>query len=328
MPRTGRPSASNIIYNEELKKRYIDENYTNLGTKERYLKVFKRTGEFEEEKGKDIYNFTLEEIKDIILSLSSASRATLRSTVSILNKYVAWAIKEGFLDSYINVIDEYLHEDKIKNMTSKLALEHRYLKSEFELDKVINLCVNAQDAVGFVLAWHGVKVEDMLNIKKSDIDFDNNIILLDNRKIQLNDKYMQVVQEALYQTTYEKMNGKSKANATELLLEDSEYLIRGVQNITRKTRMTKQVVNNRIKRIIEAFGEKDQEGNKVDESMHRQLITLTTVFYSGMFCKLKELESERPLTPEDFMKAREDYNLSPVNYGDTQNRYNDWKKTL
>lgn len=342
MPRTGRPSMyGNELYNKEIKERFLEENYSNLGTRARYKKLFLRTFEYENQLNKDVYNFTLDEIKDMVVSLSSSSPATVSSTVSILNKYIQWAIHEGFVNSVINVVEQYIDIEEVRKMVSVLAQENRYLRNEQELINIINLCKNPQDSVCFVLAYHGLKADEILDIEKDNIK--ENTITVNEKTIELNNYYMDVVKRAIGQTIYIKNNGIGidDLRSPELKLDlNSKYLLRGVQNSKKEegSKLTKQMINSRIKKVIDSFGdeEKLKKTFKTDEvkiktakQLNRPLITLTTIYYSGIFIKLQKLEQEKgKLEQQDFIDMREEYGLTTGNWNDLKSRYDLWKKSL
>lgn len=328
MARSGRPATNDKIYNEELKRRFVEENYSNLGTRERYLKVFKRTFEFEDKLQKDIYNFNLEEIKDVLNSLSSVSHATVGSTKSILSKYINWAIREGLVNSVINVVDQYIDKDELSKMVSKLAQEFRFLKNKDELYSLINACENAQDAAIFVMSFYGLKAEDMVNLTIDDIE--GNTIKVGSRKIELDERFMQVIHETYNQTIYVKNNGIEIKNimSMEIALDTTtRHILHGTVNKNKTSNvLTKQVLNNRVKKVVSSLGMIDKYKH-LRESF--KLLTLGNVFYSGMFIHLYEIEQTKGLLEsQDFINMREQYGLKADNWNDTKDRYENWKKHI
>ena len=350
MARTGRPPKTKNIYNEDLKRRFIEENYTNLGTMERYLKVFKRSYEYENELQKDIYDFNLPEITDMMTYFSRTMPSTVNSEISIIKNYIQWAINEKLTDSVINVVEQYLNKSVKNELVSKVAQEFKFLRNKDDLMNLVNACKNAQDAVVFVLAFYGFRAEDMINlsidhIHGNNIDLEYDIFREDkneetgeitkvktghvSRKFFIEDKFMEVVFEAYNQTIYIKNNGIEVPNimTMEIALDSTRHILKGIVNKGKTNSvLTKQVLNNRIKKIVNTFGQIDKYKH-LRESF--KLLTLGNMFYSGLFIHLHEIERNKgSLEAQDYISIREQYGLKTINWSDTKNRYEEWKKNI
>jgi hypothetical protein len=253
-------------------------------------------------------------------------------------------------------------------------VESGKIKSEDDLINIINSCSNYQDSVCLALSYHGFKADDILELKidhikgndiyleydvKKDAEDENGQKIIDeltgkvkqitvghvSRHFKLKDRYIQLIKDAYYQTVYLKNNGVDieGLRSPEVALDtDSRYIIHGTLNQNRTNdKPSKQIINNRIKRVVESFGSmktkalrnaKSEDDVKLIkekyDKLYTKLLTLVNVFYSGMFIQLHEIEEERPLIPQDYMDMREQYGLDGRNWNDLENRYHLWKKNL
>ncbi|MDP4268432.1 MAG: hypothetical protein Q8880_13495, partial [Bacteroidota bacterium] len=322
--------------------RFIEEKYSNIGTRERYIKAFLRSYEFEVKNGKDLYSFNIEEAKDMLFSLSSVSPATLSSTKSIFTMYQRFAYEQRYVNNPANIYD-LIDKDEILKMVAQLKQENRFLRSKQDLINIINLCQNPQDAVVFVLAYSGLKTNDILDLEVKNIDFESNTITVNNKTFSLEPYFINILEDAINQTIYIKNNGLNtdRLRSPELKLDlNSKYLLRGVQSSQREEggKMTNQMVNSRIKRVVDSFGrtndleatfKDDIKKIEIAKDLHRQLITLTTVYYSGIFIKLQDIENQKgKLEAQDFINMRKEYGTTEGNWNNLQDRYYLWKKNI
>lgn len=203
MSMKGRPSGGIDMYNPDIKEQFL-EQYTNLGTQDRYRKIFKRTFEFEVKNKKDVMLFNNEEFKEIFYYLESISTSTINLTKSVLNNYIDWTIKEKYRENPINPI-KLIKSPQLKNMVSKIAQEFRHLTGIDELRRIVRFCINPQDAICFVLPFYGLKAEEISNLTKDN--FDGNIIKIGDRKVEIPEEFMYVIDDAFKQEIYVKLNG-------------------------------------------------------------------------------------------------------------------------
>lgn len=108
----------------------------------------------------------------------------------------------------------------------------------------------------------------------------------------------------------------------------SDYLLKSTKSgrRTEGEKVTKPIINKRIKKVIESFAYASSEENYKKE-LHKQLMTLTSIFWSGIFYNLYMIEQKKEiLTSEDYSDIRKKYDLIEKNWKDTEEKYLSWKK--
>jgi len=304
----------NQIFNEDIKRRFIDETYDNEGTKKIVEYVFYYAYGNEVPLGKDLYNFTLDEIGDVIANGRPKSTNVAATRGNIIYQYIDWAIKNNLRTSNIHPMQELDREwygqfiDKnIKQFISKM-----------ELDEIENQLVNAQDRVVLRLLWLGVsgkEYNELRNLRLSDIS-DGRLHLNDadvSRVISLDDETyaedtMSLLRKANGEFEYENKNGTVEAERwSKSKLIDSEFIVKNVARGRAKAGepVTQFVIMNRIKMIAELFGLPD--------------LTPKSITRSGMIYMAHQILEEKrakglvaELEYEDFEKIGIRYNLSTI----------------
>jgi integrase len=247
---------------------------------------------------KDIYEFNREELDDLFMSFGSRSEASVASRISIINKYIDFAIEEGFLSSKINLVNNFSGEEYYKKYVSKVA-ENRKILNKKEFDDLIDFCVNAQDAAIFVLLYEGARgrqikespLEELRNLKWEDVnEIDNTLTLKrDNgeiRKISVSSKTIEILRDANNQQKYIKKNGElsdwlAKRKNTHLLLINTGYILTPtIQGSYGK--ITKQNIMQRINTIRKHYG--------------NLYITVNNIWVSGMLEYAKKIKREQNKT--------------------------------
>lgn len=114
--------------------------------------------------------------------------------------------------------------------------------------RVEDQLVNPQDAVVTVFTKHGLDNEQMLSVKREDVDFENSTITTGNRSFQVSDKSLSIIQQAIDQQVYFYDNAEN--DEAEDLLE-GDHIIRGT---AKKPASAKLVAERKevIKRVFDA----------------------------------------------------------------------------
>jgi len=164
-----------------MKERFATQYTKN--TKDFYMYIFVKSFETESQLNKDICEFTSGELDSLIKAYNNESVHSVYTIVSILRQYIDFCVQEGFLTTnmnYLNSIGGYKDMSKYVNIT---ATNQKYI-NEIDLNEITNLCLNAQDAVIFMMLFEGVKgeaCEEIVNLKISDCNLiDNKLTLTKN----------------------------------------------------------------------------------------------------------------------------------------------------
>lgn len=88
-------TKSDALYDEKNKLRYISTLADN-SAKSNIVNLLRRFGrELEEPRGRNLYEFNSEELRDALSHMGYASVRTLRTELSVLGGYLSWAEKAG-----------------------------------------------------------------------------------------------------------------------------------------------------------------------------------------------------------------------------------------
>ena len=143
-------------------------------------KICRKLIKIADKKDKEIEDFTLRDIKDALL---------LREGEYLTNS-------KGFMNVVLNIIKEiYLSlgvviDYKIEDFTDIISdeLQGFYVKSE--IIDICNLFINVQDKLIIYGLFVGMNKDDLVNLKREDLDFKKKTIKLSDKFIKM-DEYME-----------------------------------------------------------------------------------------------------------------------------------------
>lgn len=281
-------SNNNSLFNEVQKNNFLDD--IKESTRKSYERIFKLTEQFEKSLGKDINQFSLEELETVIYSFKANNRNTVESYSRIISSYLNWSIAQGLTS--VNELGVFKPEDFERFISN----EEVYI-SEKHLRRYEDRCENYQDAVILRLLFIGVggrQLSEIRNLHESDVNYSNNQIRLVNtlkedekgspikfteRFMTVDEHTMKLITGAIKERKYIKRNGfmdkvDNVRNYTDLV--SNEYVVRA--SITKTDNMKypvdKFVIYRRVGMLAETLG-----------------LDLTTKFIqrSGMIYYAKEL---------------------------------------
>jgi integrase len=246
------------LYNSEIKLEYL-ETFDNEQSRTTIAYLFFKSKEIEEIFEKDLYEFDIEEIKNVLHNTNPLNRMAAKTSGSIILNYISWAINKGLKRSNLNPLADKSVEwyEQFVDKSKKIFITRDELK---EIEKDL---VNAQDAVIPYLIFEGALgtgASELVNLKQSDIDWENNILYLEDdkygkRHIVVSEDCMRLIRQAIKETEYRKSNGESQSRNPILSLVENEYVIRSAQTNTEayNKRADKHLVYRRITTISEFF---------------------------------------------------------------------------
>lgn len=273
----------NIIYddklfNEEIKREYMEQY--KAGTKKILERIFKITASVEFELGKDLYDFSREELRRTFWLFMASTPNASRGNVQYVSNYIDWAIDEEHLDG-LNPIDGTDMQWK----ESFVVQQQRQFFTESELNEMLNKLVNAQDQCIIALLREGVRGQEgaeIVKLKRNDIDSESGFLTLTDadgsqRKLQVSDKCLAIIERAIREEDYAKKNGNAsrdvKSETTELI--QNSYVIRSSNTRTINTGEADNfIIYRRLATVASEF----------DESS----ISPQSIYYSGMLSYAKK----------------------------------------
>jgi integrase len=285
---------------------------------------------FEESHDKDLYSFNYNELKDMLVGLQCTTPKAIDHAKSVVSQYLKWASKESYSNSYID-ITKLIARNDIYNSVSNYSVSEQYIFSREELYSIANMCVNAQDAILFILPYEGVRgkqLEEIRNLKVSDVDEKTCSLTLGTeerrskdvkkRQIKIAKESIKIILDSIEEEVYYKKNGEIDTGVTAPIYEiiPTDYVVRytGKRNNS-KNIVDAQIINKRI--------------TKMAELIEKPELTPTSLFYSGLLNYCKIIEDEKgSLTNEDFKEANIRYGLNPKRFWDTKDLYEFLKDKL
>lgn len=278
--KNGFECKSEKLYQREYKNTYLSSKYddeTIRATKQLFINSYN----FEKKMNKDLYDFTHQEAEEFLYSLKIKTPDSVRNIISKLSNYLDYSIKQGVSNNKINYYEE-LRKDKSK-FVDKEAEENMI----FDRDEIMEMALNAdnaQDGVILALLFDGVshknEFEELIELTKDDIDFDNKEIRLKDRTIPMRHETKILVEDALDQDRkYVSIKGEKARTYT---VTRGINVLRGLRG---KAKVKAQIISQRILRIADIYG--------------YPYLNATTISYSGQINYAKELINEQNFSVDE-----------------------------
>lgn len=306
---------NNSLFNEEVKNQYLHEmiliGSISEETSKSYNRIFTVTNEIEEALGKDLSEFTLQEIETILYGFKANNRNTVESYARIISSYLNWCVQQGI--SKRNPLYVLNPTDFEKYLTN----EEEYF-TDAQLRRYEDQCQNYQDAVIIRLLFNGVggkQLTEIRNLKKDEVDFiqkrmklintlssdDNgNPLQFTERWIDIDERTISLLVGAMGQKIYTKRNGdmiprENIRPYTDLV--DNQYIVRASITKTEKfnSPVDKFVIYRRVQTIAESLG--------IEE------FTAKFIQRSGMIHYANQLIRDEKLTLNDIKMVADRFNL-------------------
>ncbi|MFE4572051.1 phage lytic cycle repressor MrpR family protein [Paenibacillus chitinolyticus] len=293
-------------YNEVQKNRYLASlPETSAKQAER---VLSRAKTLEEKYQTDLANFNLDQIESLLYYLNPSTLNSSRANFYLIQNYIRWGIAQGFRETNLNPLDVLAENTFYKKF---IDASKKMLYTKDEIDKMVDGCLNAQDAfpvAGLFEGLYGTGYDELLNLKREHL-LPNNLLELHNhgtaRIIRVSDRCMDMIKKALEEKTYVKKNGaakvtmKSPASAD---LEQSDYVLR---NVITRSQTDGKADRFLIQRRIAAV-----------KSYHEDWVKVLTPYIirnSGMLYMAKTLfDRNKELNKQHYEEICEQFGISKV----------------
>jgi site-specific recombinase XerD len=297
------------MYNKEIKESFLqylidEEGYTDE-TVHVFRFVFYKSCDVEEVLEKDMYDFNISELKQVLLNANKSTMNSVRAFASMMKKYIDWAIHTGLVNSNINPMDMFTTKDyeECIDKSRKLFI------SEDELIEIEDRLVNYQDKVILRLLFEGVngyEVSELINLKKDDVDFENNRLKLYDEKngervITVSDRCIKFIEKAITEKTYYAWNAEKESTRGKSEYEyfETDHVIKNLLTGRTKRLADKTTIYRRMNMIKKLFDV--------------PYLTIKNVWRSGMIKMAVELyKEEGELTNKQLTKIAEHFGLRKI----------------
>lgn len=175
------------MYNNEVKKRYIEEKESKDILAPGFLaKTFAKTKDFEEEFGKDVYDWTKDEVLKYYKYLNTPSQYTLNTLTATLKVYTQWCVQNGIATQ--NHYVEITTDEILSCVNEEIAGEG--ILTRDELLKITEDLPNWSDRFIMLALFENVRGIDFVEISNARVDAinGNKIRLCTGREIEISDE--------------------------------------------------------------------------------------------------------------------------------------------
>lgn len=299
----------NKMYNEEIKESFLQYLIDEEGYTEETVNVFKfvfyNSYDTEDILQKDLYDFNMNELKQVLLAENKSTVNSVRASASRLKKYIDWAIRTGLTNSNINPMDMFTTKD-YEDCVDK---SRKLFISEDELIEIEDKLVNYQDKVILRLLFEGAngyEVSELINLKKYDVDYANKRLRLYDDKngerfITVSDRCLDIIEKAINEKVYYARNGEkeSKHGKSEYPYYETDHIIKNVLTGRTRGEADKNVIYRRMYMIKELFD--------------MPYLTIKNIWRSGMIKIAVDLyKEEGELTNKQLAKIAEQFGLGKI----------------
>ncbi|MEK4705835.1 site-specific integrase [Bacillus sp. FSL H8-0512] len=248
-------------YNREFKENYLDTLSGDSQVKQASL-LFNHSQKEEEIRDKDLFDFTTDEILNVLRAMYSTSLGSLETFLYTMVGYIDWSIANGVTKGANNLARLIKTNDLLTCIDSSLKL---YITKN-ELEKMCAELINPQDRALLRLLFEGIlgfEASEMTSLKKSDIESalkNNNMLTVRDTKfgertVRVDTSTLKDCIEANAQMEYRPLNGKPGLRNPIVKLADNEYVIKTKQtNAIRQGQAARTVVSVTFRSLKEIFG--------------------------------------------------------------------------
>lgn len=284
-----------MLYNENLKNRYIEERNKEIIMSKNFLLIqFKKVAPIENELNKDVSNFTVYEILDFYKTLNSTSYNFLAVINSVFSLYTQWCIQQNLvLDNQNHFLE--LTKNHFMSCTNKGLAKMKIVSREDVLKWTVEL-VNPRDQFIVLGLFEGIKGKDfceLIKLRPEDIK-ENIATLCTGREVVISKELMNIIEKCIEEKRYYSVSNKQQKIVN---LLDRGYIIKDYPNSADDT-------------------SDYQKGRKLYNGLSRALksidldyINAGDIYDSGRIHMIKTKAKERNMSVKDYVYSN---NISEI----------------
>ena len=244
-------------FNEEFKMQYLNENeYRNVNIKNTVDLLFRRIANTEELLGKDLYDFSTEEILGYYKYLLTPSLESLMVMNNQYKLYTAYALKRGLIRDNQNHYAEI--DNEILKTCVYMGLAKSKIISRQELLDILNssFVENVSDKVIALALFEGIagkELTELTHLEPTDINKKNNTVsLYGGRKLKISQKLVDWCLESAGEYNY--YNSMSKMSNKSYLSTDTRVIKRLSNSTIDNDLQRHKTINRRLDHLIDITG--------------------------------------------------------------------------
>lgn len=295
------------LYNEDIKEKFL-ETYDNEQTRKTLKNVFIKSQPIESVLNKDLYNFNIDELANVIHNTDPLSITVARSTGRFISQYINWALP--YRNTNDNPLDGMSNEwyERFVDKSKKIHW------SENEFYELVEKLDNAQDQAFLSLVFEGVLGKGSTELRLlhyNNVNWNANEITVteefedkkETRTLKVSDRTMRYIENAYKQQTYRTYNSET-GDYNERDLLESDYIFKNLKSPRAKAGVpvNQSVLYSRLSDIKEKYD--------------LQYLTPNSIKQSGQLRMAVELYNrDGKLEYEQFAEIGERYRLSMLYNG-------------
>lgn len=198
------------VYNKENKERFLASVGIDKYPNRWWERLFEKSNDLEEYRGKDLFCFTTNEILEFYKILEAKTLSPLLVVNINLMKYGDWGLSEHLVVDGQNHFRE-IDKELLMQCISKVRLQNSLLLGN-SFKEFINELYNDQDKYIFWCLYEGIKgknYEEIINLKMDDIDESKGIVhTCTGRKVKVSQDFINICKIADKETVYISINEK------------------------------------------------------------------------------------------------------------------------
>lgn len=286
-----------MMYNEEQKRRYLD----NCGNEESTIEIievlFNSVSKIEISNNKDICEFNLSEVLDLLKSTNSKSRQYLMTMCYTFEKYYDWCLRNGIISDVNNKYATFNTSPIIKKLIPDEAISGKFFSRKVLIMDILPKLtdvINRYIVYSIFLGIHGKDFEELRNIKPNDLDRKTQeVSLITGRKVKVDTIWIKLMEAANEEEVL--VDGTKSAIRDDLkMFADSPYVlkltVRGGTNC-----MSVSVIRHRF-------------SDTISKQTENEFITPKNIYFNGMINYVKERYAEKGITiQEALLEKNENY---------------------
>jgi hypothetical protein len=217
------------MYNEKIKNQFIEEKKRVAVISNNLTDIFNLAQAREERLGRDLCEWTSEEIIDFYKYMGSKSVQTLIVTNNLLTMYCNWCLQNGLVRDNQNHYLE-INSVSLTKCVNTGELNDAIITREFLLNK-IQLLGNYCDQFLLLALFEGINLKNDRIMKVKTSDLDGNILhLVDGIDVEISDDLQRLMTLANSENVYKGIGNSDKKNEYEYVPNDTvlrPYIYRG-----------------------------------------------------------------------------------------------------
>ena len=223
----------------ENKLIFIEDLMFSNNTKERYWSILDSDliTTSENNKDKDLYEFTSDEIIEVVSALPTTKIRTQKQVLSVINRYINHAIERGWLSTGINPCDIIKANDDIHS--NKESLKRTYMNLDEFYNWIENIEASDVDIMLLVLLRYGCTMKEICNLVYDDVNVYDKTLNVNGKKYPIDGMFVNYVEKAYCCNEYE-----------DIIYQDSNYIIKPTKK-TRGNKVNENSLRNKMTMIAD-----------------------------------------------------------------------------